>query len=207
MFSQFSSAQQHRQLPFQRATDVDRGHAGNAAQFVGQHIFCQPRNLGVALQARRQRHIHDGLRRRVEMPNDGLTHLSREFVARTGDNGADIIRCFNHVLLERKLDPEAGVAFATGRVDLGRTWHALQRLFQSIDDLALHRVWRGARVGNKDLNPRNFNVRVLIDAQFTHGQQAHGHERDDQYDGRRGALDTEVGQKHGYFPCAAAGAD
>ena len=75
VFTQLRRAQQHRQFALQRAIDIDRGHAGDAAQFVRQHVFGQARDFGVALRAGRQCQIHDWLRSRVKASNDGFAHF------------------------------------------------------------------------------------------------------------------------------------
>ena len=161
----------------------------------------------MALRVGRQCHVHDGLRRRVETAQDGLAHFGWQLVAQRRDHAADFVAGLDHVLGERELDPERGIALVGAGIHVHCAGHGLQSLFQPVDDFALDRVGRGAGVEHVDLHARHFDVRVLVDAQLGQGQQAQRHHGDDQHDRGDRLLDTEVGQKHAYFPSAAAGAE
>ena len=67
----------------------------------------------------------------------------------------------------------------------------------AVDDLALDRLGRGARIGDRHHHHRLLDVGDLVHAQLVQREQPQAHQRDDDDDRRDRPLDAEVGEEHG----------
>ena len=148
------------------------------------------------LRRRGQRELQDRLRRRVERAQDRLAHLERQLVAHRVDGVAHLVGGLDHVLVEVEDHDDGRQAFGRGRAHLVDAGDALQRLLDAVDELALDRVRRRARVGDGHHQHRLLDVGDLVDAQLLQRQQAERHHRDDDHDHRDRALDRKVRQEH-----------
>ena len=151
----------------------------------------------------RQGHLHDGLGGRVQALQHGLTDLHRQLVAHRADGVAHLVGGLDHVLVEVEDHHQARKTFAGGGLHPVDTSNALQRLFDAVDDLALHRVGRCTRVGDAHGEHRLLDVRDLVDPQLAQGEQAQRHQGDDDDHHRDRPLDAEFREEHGapFFSC------
>ena len=189
--------QQHRQLALQRAIDRDHCDAGNAAEAIRQLILREARDLRVALRGRRQRQLHDRLRRRIEPREHRLAHLGGQLVAHRGDGVAHLVARLDQVLAEVEDQHDLRVALAGGGAHLVDAGDALQRLLDAVDELALDGVGRRAGVVDADHQHRLLDIGDLVDAQLVQREQPERHQRDDDDDRGDRPLDAEVGEEHG----------
>ena len=199
-FAQFLRMQQNAQFALECAVDLDLSHAGNGAEFVGQLVFGQSRNLRMFLARRRQRQLHDGLRGGVDAQNDRLADFGGQLVAHRADGVAHLVGGFDQVFLEFKKHQKIGIAFVGRGFEFLDAADRLQGLFNPVEHLALDRVGRGAGVVDVHHQERQGHVGDLVDLEFFDGQDAQSHEHDDDDHRHHRAADAEIGEEHGSAP-------
>ena len=145
------------------------------------------------LRGRRQRHLHDGLRRRVDTHNHRLAHLGGKLVADGPDRVSDLVSRLGQVLLEIKNELEVGIAFIGRGAHLLDTRDSQQGFFDPIQHFALDRLGRRTRKRNIDHEHGQIDVRVLIDLEFLERHQTRRHQGNQDDDRRNRAPDTELG--------------
>ena len=87
-----------------------------------------------------KRHLHDGLRRGVDVQNDRFTNFSGQFVANSANGVAHFIGCFDHVLFEVEGNHNAGIALIGSATNVFDAIDRLQGFLNAIEHRALDRV-------------------------------------------------------------------
>ncbi len=170
----------------------DLGHPGDGAELARDAGVGQPGQLGGAERVRGQRERHDRPVGVVQLLDDRLFHLRREVVPDPGDGVADVLRGLEELLLEDELDHDHGEAVLRLAQDLLHAADGGDGLLDGVEDLALDRLRRCPRVGDRHRDVGRGHVGELVGLEPEQREEAEHHQRQHGDDGDDGATDGEV---------------